>query len=456
MKTVILLTSMLLATASPCTAVTQDQAVSVQNLAEQYVEAGLSPGIAIGVLDSGRVRTYCAGTLEAGSSTPVTENTIFEIGSITKVFTTVIAHRLEQQGELSLSDPVSMHLPDHVDMKMFDGNRIMLWHLATHTSGFPKMPNNFQSADPRNPYECYTDETLYEYLADTGPDRAPGSEWRYSNLGIAILGHALELNQDADYEELVQKHILKPLKMSSTSCMPRDKDAGRVATGHKGLNPTSQWDINGPMAAAGDLNSSLKDMMRFARAAMARSNTPLQHSIRACQVPRVKGKYHPLGLGWMVSNSGQTIFHGGQTGGFKSNLILMPERERAVVILLNSSPGPGMDVLSKHILAPDLVGPDNLPASMAADYTPRVPVNIDEYAGTYVNSSGPRFVVENRDGVLFAKLDDQQFFAFRPIDKDLFACRTVDAKLRFVRDPQGRSRTLVLLQNGRGTAYNRQ
>jgi D-alanyl-D-alanine-carboxypeptidase/D-alanyl-D-alanine-endopeptidase len=431
---------------------------TVQSLADAFVESELAPGIAIGVLDeSGRIRTYCAGTLKVGGEQPVTEDTIFEIGSITKVFTATLAHLLEQRGELSLSDPVGVHLPDEIDVKVVDGNEMMLWHLATHTSGLPKMPNNFKPKDPRNPYADYTNAQLYEFLQNTGPQRAPGQESVYSNVGIGLLGHILELNQDASYEELVQQHILKPLKMSRTRCTPRDSDVIRVATAHSGLQPASAWDINGPMAGAGDLNSSLRDMMKFARANLSDSNTQLHRSLRACQVPRVGKSRARVGLAWHVSgeSSERIIHHGGATGGFRSFMAFMPDRGRAVVVLANSTHDVG--TLGRHILAPDIVGIEQLPLLVAIPtYQPRQPINHDEYVGSYRSDSDARFVVENRNGELFARLDKQNFFAFRPIGEDLFLFDRVNARLRFEHDAQGRVTTLILKQNGRETRYIRE
>ena len=129
-------------------------------IADRLVDKGFAPGVAIGVLEeSGRVRTYCAGTLEENGTEEVTDETIFEIGSISKTFTTTLAHLLEQQGRISLSDPVGMHLPDEVDMPVVDNNEIMLWHLATHTSGLPRL-QSMKPSDPSNPYADYTNAQL--------------------------------------------------------------------------------------------------------------------------------------------------------------------------------------------------------------------------------------------------------------------------------------------------------
>ena len=430
---------------------------SVQRLADTFVERQFAPGIAIGVLHkSGRVSTYCAGTLEFGDGRPITEDTIFEIGSITKVFTATLAHLLEQRGELSLAGPLRVHLPDEVDIKVVDGNEITLWHLATHTSGLPRMPDNPDDSQP-NPHLGYTNAQLYKFLEVTGPQRAPG-QCEYSNIGMGLLGHVLELNQNASYQELAQQHLLEPLKMSSTSCVPRDADAGRVATAHGGLEPVGAWNLSGPFSGAGDLNSSIKDMMKFAQANVSDSDTQLHRSIRACHIPQVKNSSHgDQGLGWQVNSTPgrEVIWHNGQTGGFASYMGIQPDSGTAVVVLCNSNRGVSQAAqIGGHLLFPHVVRAEDIPW-MIPTYRPKTPIDFGKYVGRYKSKSGSKFVVENRNGELFARLEKQNFIGLRPIRKDLFQTVSVNAQLRFQPDARGGVKALVLEQNGRKTTYTR-
>ena len=419
--------------------------VAVQHLADAFVQSKRAPGIAIGVLDeTGRIRTYCAGTLEVGGGQQVTEDTIFEIGSISKVFTATLAHFLEQQGSLSLSDPVGVHLPDEVDVKVVDGNEIMLWHLATHTSGLPIVPAMLKSGESYYPFSL---DQLYEFLVNWKPDRAPGEAYLYSNLGYGLLGLVLELNQKASFEALVQRHILRQLNMKSTGCMFEGALADRLATPHRDNQPVSARPWTRPTAGAGGIKSSVKDLMLFARANLANSKSHLHRSLRACQVPRVKAKSRDrVGLAWHVSgeSSERIIHHGGATNGFRSFMAFMPDRGRAVVVLANSTQDVG--TLGRHILAPDVVGIEKLYWAS---------IDFDGYVGSYRSASGGRFVIENRNGELFARLDKQNFHAFRPIGEDLFLNDRYKARLRFERDSQGRVRTLFLKQKGAESAYPR-
>ena len=439
-----LATTLILATASGAAA---PPSIQIQDFADAFVEADKAPGIAIGVLDeSGRIKTYCAGTLTAGGTRPITENTIFETGSVSKTFAAVLAHMLEQQGELSLSDPVNIHLPDGVQVPAFNGNEITLWHLATHTSGLPRVPARLDSGDS---YYPFTVEELYEFLPNWKPDRAPGESYSYSNLGYGLLGLVLELNQETSFEELAKQHILRRLKMRNTGCSFDETFSERLATPHHGTTPTTIRPWTQPTAGAGGIKSTARDLMLFAKANLSDSRTPLHRSLRACQVPRVskKTRANRVGLGWHVSgeSSEPVIGHSGATNGFRTYLGFMPGRNRAVVVLANSNSS--VDHLGQYLLTPASTTPP--------DYLPSPDVDISEYAGRYQHDDGSVFVVGILDGQMTVRLNDQRPATFIPIDEDLFLNRTVDARLQFERDARGRVRTLVLKQAGSVNTFRR-
>ncbi len=429
-------------TASICTA---SDPPDPQTLADRFVASELAPGIAIGILDeNGRVTTACAGTLVAGGSRPVTPDTIFEIGSITKVFTVAIAHLLEQQGDLSLSDPLSMHLPDGVEARTVDGNEILLWHLATHTSGLPREPPGL--APGSTPFADYDVRKIHDFLAETGPERRPGEQWAYSNLGMILLGDILERNQGTTYPELVRKHILEPLRMTSTSCRPSASQAGRTAGSHQGMTPSPAWDLDG-ISSVGDLDSSLRDMLTFARANLSEERTELHETLRDIQVPRV-ARNEPdlrLGLGWFVGEKTEpVVWHGGATGGVRSFIGFLPARNRAVVVLANSTFH--IQSLGFYLLSEKIRNLNALPWAM--------PVDLVEYVGSY-HTEQSVIRIEVQDEVLHGRLDDQPFLAFIPAGEDQVVCPRYQALLRFERDEDGRVMALVLEQHGKQTRFER-
>ena len=139
-------------------------APDVQKIIDQRVQSGMATGLVVGIVRDGARQFYTAGTLRAGGTEKVDENTIFEIGSISKVFTTLLLTQMEEQGKLKLSDPAQKLLPTAVAMPSKNGTQITLEHLATHTSGLPRMPSNFDPEDPRNPYADYTFQQMYDFL----------------------------------------------------------------------------------------------------------------------------------------------------------------------------------------------------------------------------------------------------------------------------------------------------
>src|ERR1035441_3482541 len=148
-------------------------------------------GIAVGIVDANGRRFVSYGSFSVTDPRPVGNDTVFEIGSTTKVFTSTILADMVQRGEVSLDDPVAKYLPAGVKMPQRDGKQITLIDLATHTSGLPRMPSNFAPKDPRSPYADYTVASLFQFLSSYELKRDIGSQFEYSNMGVGLLGQAL-------------------------------------------------------------------------------------------------------------------------------------------------------------------------------------------------------------------------------------------------------------------------
>ena len=201
---------------SVCLAQTTDLPEEIQGAIQELVDNGYAVGIVVGVLDSNDTEFYDYGTLAYNSNQTVNENTIFEIGSITKVFTTLILADMVVRGELSLDDPIEEYLPD-VKVPARNGKKITLKDLTTHTSGLPRMPDNFAPEDWSNPYVDYTVKNLYEFLSNYTLTRDIGAQFEYSNLGMGLLGHILALRSDTTFEELVKSRICDELGLEDTT-----------------------------------------------------------------------------------------------------------------------------------------------------------------------------------------------------------------------------------------------
>jgi D-alanyl-D-alanine-carboxypeptidase/D-alanyl-D-alanine-endopeptidase len=186
-------------------------------LVQRIDEERQSVGVVVGLLESTGRRLVSHGELERGDPRPLTGDTIFEIGSVTKVFTALLLMDMVERGEVALSDPVAMYLPAGITVPQRNGRQITLRDLATHRSGLPRLPSNFLPTDSSNPYADYGVEQLYAFLSCYELPRDIDSQVEYSNLGFGLLGHALERRAGLDYESLVRARILDPLGMSSST-----------------------------------------------------------------------------------------------------------------------------------------------------------------------------------------------------------------------------------------------
>lgn len=188
-----------------------------QMLVQRIDKDHQSVGIVVGVIEPAGRRIIAYGSLNQDDKRPLNGDTVFEIGSVTKVFTSLILSDMVQHGEVALTDPVAKYLPPEVKIPERGGTQITLEDLATHTSGLPRMPTNFSPKDQANPYADYSVEQMYQFLSGYQLTHDIGSQYEYSNLGGGLLGHALARRAGMNYEELVKSRICRPLEMKSTA-----------------------------------------------------------------------------------------------------------------------------------------------------------------------------------------------------------------------------------------------
>ncbi len=312
----------------------------IRGLLEEFVEEGQSVGVVVGVVSEGGRIVVGAGSLADGGPGPPDGDTVFEIGSITKVFTSTALADLEVNSGLGLDTPVQSLLGDNVLVPMRDGIEITLGHLATHRSGLPRLPDNLIPADWANPYAGYTAERLYEFLADHELGRDIGETVGYSNLGYGLLGHAIALSEGTDYEQLIEQRILEPLEMSDTAVNLTPSQQARMATGHdERLQPVANWDL-AVLAGAGALRSTVNDLATFLEANLGLRQTPLSEAMQLTHVSQASDLLMgmDLGLGWVIADvdGRRFLWHNGATGGYSSFIGFDPEAREGIVILSNS------------------------------------------------------------------------------------------------------------------------
>jgi CubicO group peptidase (beta-lactamase class C family) len=316
--------------------------------------------VAIGLVDGNQTHMIFAGKRSLEGPLP-DENTIFEIGSVTKTFTGLILADAVVRGEVQLDQPVGELLGSDVRVPQFEEQPIRLVDLATQSSALPRLPNNMGFFNPLNPYASYTDKDLHEFLADYKLSRAPGKKYDYSNLGVGLLGHALAKRAGKTYEELLKERVCEPLKMSDTTITLSDDRSARMASGVSAILgiPAMKWDF-GSMHGCGAIRSTLHDMLIYLHANLAPGDISLAKAIELAHEPRfevisVEKKDHSykfeIGLAWQISTEdGQKIvWHNGMTGGYASYLALVPEKKRGIVVLANTATG-AVDELGNDLL----------------------------------------------------------------------------------------------------------
>lgn len=417
-------------------------------LVERIDEQKRSVGIVVGVVEGGQRRVVSYGRIATDDSREVDGDTVYEIGSITKVFTAILLADLVGEGAFELETPVQRVLGPDVTVPTRNGDEITLLHLTTHSSGLPRMPNNFRPADAGNPYADYTVAQLYEFLSSHELQRDIGAEVEYSNLATGLLGHALAVSQETDYETLVSERLLEPLAMADTSVTLSSSQQERLAIGHSvQLRPVANWDLP-TLAGAGALRSTVNDMLTFVEANLGLHESPLQVAMAETHAPRrdFPGPDMQIGLGWVIrgGHGRELHWHNGGTGGYRSFLGFDLESKTGVVVLSNS--GDSVDDLGFHLL--DSRYPLVIPPAMrtAVEVDPAV---FDDYAGRYQLMENVVFTVTREGDGLFVHITGQPRLQVFPESEARYFYRVVDAQITFGRGEDGSVDHLVLHQGGR-------
>jgi serine-type D-Ala-D-Ala carboxypeptidase/endopeptidase len=338
----------------------QDLESQVNEIVKPLLDGNKNLGIAVGVFDINAEypRMFFYGRTNKEENIKPNENTIFEIGSITKTFTTTMLVMLERDGKMKINDLVQVYLPDSVTIHNFTSTEhIKVLHLATHTSGLPRLPGNLMlnpKTDPKDPYKNYTVNDLYYFINNYILEREPGTRYEYSNLGMGLLGHLMTRASGMTYENMLHKYILDSLGMTGTGITLTPEMQKNLAKGYteKG-EPSGLWNFN-VLEGAGAIRSNLKDMLTYLAFQMGKTDKlDFKDGLALMQKRRFETGMDNIyiGMGWHISETGsgkQVIWHDGGTGGYRSFIAFIPELQSGVVVLSNQAnnvDGVGMQIL---------------------------------------------------------------------------------------------------------------
>lgn len=415
---------------------------------QRWVAESRAVGLVVGRDDRDGQSVVVAGLRRAGGTEPLALNALFEIGSITKAFTGMLLAEMVLRGEVSLDDPVARHLP--ADWTVPGGTReITLLDLATHTSGLPRMPAGFSPANSEDPYADADDASLRNAVATSTLATPPGATYAYSNLGAALLGRALAHRAGMPYERLLRERIIAPLGMTDVHFTYGPNELARAAFGHTAtLQPTPAWNFTA-YAPAGGLRTSGASLVHVAHVLMDTAKSPLRAAFalasRGHRATSPAGD--SIGLGWHINRfSGlRVVWHNGGTGGFRTFIGMVPDSNRAVVVLNNASLG-WTDRIAIALLA------HGVPADPPVVVVPReihLPAaELQKFVGAY--PLNPEFVLDitQSGDTLFVQATGQQKLPLAASGPTTFFLRVVEAELRFEVDAAGAVVAVVLHQGG--------
>ena len=319
----------------------------VRTVLKEHIGAGeQNTGLVAVISDKAGSRIVAYGHTGMQDNRPLDGDTVFEIGSITKVLTALILADMAARGELAMTDPLARHLPPSVKVPE-RAEPITLLDLATYTSGLPNWPPGFRFTSA-NPLADYTAERVYASIAGYQLPYDPGTHYAYANLGFGLLGLALAHRAGMGFEALLKDRICAPLGLKNTSITLTDAMQARLAQGRDAQGkPAPLWDMPG-LAGAGAVRSTAKDLTILLEACIGARETPLRMAFttllatrRSTGVPGTE-----VGLGWFVTaNHGdEIVWKSGLTGGFRTDLAYSTMSRRGTVILSNAFNYDALDI----------------------------------------------------------------------------------------------------------------
>jgi serine-type D-Ala-D-Ala carboxypeptidase/endopeptidase len=418
----------------------------IRNILRDRIDsAHQSVGIVASLFDAGNQKTATYGRSDAANGRPLDGDTVFEIGSITKVFTALLLAEMVTRGEVALDDPVAKYLPGNVKLPARNGNQISFLDLATYSSGLPRLPDGISDSS-NNPYAAYTVDQLYAFLSNHTLRFDPGTHYEYANLGFGLLGHVLALRANSSYEDLVVSRICTPLGMQDTRIALTASMRERLAQGHlSNLEPASNWDLP-TLAGAGALRSTANDLLKFMKATcLTEAGAPLRTAIELLlrtRRPTDSGNAK-VGLGWFVTsgNNDEIVWKDGMTGGYAC-FAGFSTRLRSGAVVLSNTANTTNDI-GFHLANA---------ANKIAQYPPEVAVDpavLATYQGTYQMAPNFALAIRAEGGRLFVRATGQSEYELFAESENRFFLRIVDAQGTFLRDKDGKVDRLLWHQGGK-------
>ncbi|MDO9255614.1 MAG: serine hydrolase [Bacteroidales bacterium] len=401
--------------------------------------AGTTSGVSVLVSQDGKIIYEKGfGYADVGNKVPVSPDTKFRIGSITKQFIATCILKLQEQGKLSIQDKLSKYIPGFPR-----GDEVTICHLLTHTSGIHAYTN-------RPDFLKYltmpiTSAALVDTIKAYPYDFNPGDKYQYNNSGFFLLGYILEKLSGKSLAVYLNETLFKPLGMNNTGIYETTRLLDNEAYGYSYSNDTIFKAVNWDMSwagGAGALYSTAKDLYTW-NEAVFNGKVLSDESLKAAFTKTELNNKEKIdyGFGWSLGElrGNKLISHGGGLHGFLSDLERQPEKKVTIVVLCNSTPPPaGINPTQNSLLIAEYLLWSGMEkqSSFASD------IKIDEnilksYTGRYSYGRGAVLIVTLEGSQLMAQMTGQSNFPIYPSSNDEFNWKVVEAKIRFVKDDKG-------------------
>ena len=399
---------------------------AVEAQVKPYLDGEIVSGVVIGLYDNGKTEIYGFGKGPGGK--PPDGDTLFEIGSITKVYTGLMLADAIQRKEVELDTPIVELLPPGVTVPKKDNTVITLRHLVLHGSGLPRLPPSVQPT-ASDPYGAYSEDMLFRDLIGTELESKPGDQIVYSNFGYGVLGYGLGRKIGGGFGKALESRVLKPLDLKSTFvAIPAEAAPRRAIPSNDDLAGVPAWTWTDALGGAGALTSSVRDQLKLLDAeldAQKGGKGPLRGAMRFSQEEQLAERpSENAGLGWLIDNTGRYLHNGGTTGS-RSFIGFDPKTRRGVVVL--ASTGTSLvDRLAKATL-------DVLDGTAKPPGTLATPAQLDAYAGSY-DFTGTKLTIVHQGNRLYIEGPGEPRHRLMPITDVAFWIEALQSVAFFHKD----------------------
>jgi CubicO group peptidase (beta-lactamase class C family) len=426
-------------------------AADIRRALKQRIAERRGVGIVVGVLHpDGRTEIYAEGARDSADSRALDGDTVFEVASISKVFTGLLLADMAVRKEVQLDDPARRLLPADVKVPAFQGRTPTLLDLATHTAGFPVTPPDF---DDRKG-QVYDLARFDRFVSGYQLTVQPGSQWTYSNVGSALLGQALSTRARTDFSTLVSDRITRPLGMAATTATPSADMMTRLAPGHDFALRPAPTDRKDALEPAWGFYSSANDLLRLLRLQFGDGPPELiQASALALNTRRPISPGAWQGLGWEARDvrpgGPLVVFKNGAMRGYRTYMAFRPDNHAGVVVLANALTAWSPDDVGLYILAGQPFPPLPPPAPSSDHKVVALsPQTLQLYVGRYQLTPQSQVLIGLENGALYGQLTGGKRVPLYAEAPGRFFATDVDVEVSFDGDPPKPPTVMRLRLNG--------